>query len=252
MEISSVSNMQNHWLRGGFPEPFFIEDDNIRDEWFNSFIMTYIERDLSVLGLRASSPTMYRFISMLAHGHGQVLNKSTLAKSLEISVPMVSQYLNFLENAFLIRSLRPFFINLRKRLVKSPKIYLRDSGILHHLLRINDFNSLLGHPILGHSWEGYVIEQIISVLGNRYEYFYYRTQDGAECDLVITEKFTPVSCVEIKFTDSPKKTKSLTIAIKDVGTDKNYVIVPDAGESYELDENLVVCGLEDFLESWGK
>ncbi|HFE65589.1 MAG TPA: ATP-binding protein [Caldithrix sp.] len=250
IEIKSLADMQTHWLRGGFPEPFLIEDDEIREEWFNSFIMTYIERDLPNLGLKTSSPTMYRFLSMLAHSHGQLLNKSNLGKSLEMSVPMISRYIDFLENAFLVCQLKPFFVNLKKRLVKSPKVYLRDSGILHHLLKIGDYNTLLGHPVIGHSWEGYVIEQIRSVLGNRYEYFYYRTQDRTECDLVITEKFSPIACVEIKFTDSPKKTKSLTIAIQDIGTEKNYIIVPGTIEPYFIEKNLQVCGLAAFLEKW--
>jgi hypothetical protein len=248
LEIQHQASMTEHWLIGGFPEPFLMTDYEMRNEWFNAFIMTYIERDLPLLGLNTSATSLFRFVTMLSHTHGQIMNKSTFAKSLELSVPTISRYLNYLESAFLIRSLQPFYRQVKKRLVKSPKVYLRDSGLLHHLHKIIDYNRLLGHPLLGHSWEGYVIEQIISILGNQFEYFFYRSQDAAECDLVITEKFQPVACVEVKFTAAPKKTRSLAIAIKDIGTQKNFIIIPDCSEPYPLDEWLIVCGLEHFCK----
>jgi len=248
LEIKKLANITNHWLFGGFPEPFLMTDKNIREEWFNAFIMTYIERDLPLMGLTTSSPSLLRFVTMLSHTHGQILNQSTYAKSLELSVPTIAKYLGYLESAFLIRRLHPFYKQVKKRLVKSPKVYLRDSGLLHHLHKINDYHKLLGHPLIGHSWEGYIIEQIISMLSNRYEYFFYRSQDGAECDLVITEKFNPVACVEIKFAAAPKKTKSITIAVQDIQASKNFVIIPDCSEPYPLDQRIQVCSLEQFFE----
>jgi predicted AAA+ superfamily ATPase len=247
LEIVSSSSMTAHWLAGGFPEPFLQPEVSIRTEWFNAFIMTYIERDLPALGLNTVSQNLLRFITMVSHSHGQILNKSTFSKSLEVSVPTISNYLNYFELAFLIRLLKPYHMNLKKRLVKSPKVYLRDSGLLHHLQRIDNFDSLFKHPIIGLSWEGYVIEQIISILGNRFEYFYYRTQDGTECDLVITEKYHPLACAEVKYTSTPRMTKSLTTAIQDIKTQQNYIIAPDIPHAYPLSENVSVSSLVDFI-----
>ena len=246
-EIQSLKSMQIHWLNGGFPEPFLLDNDDIRTEWFNSFIMTYLERDLPLIGLKTSPMLLLRFITMIAHSHGQLLNKSTFAKSLEVSVPTVATYLLYLEHAFMVRSLPPHFTNLKKRLVKSPKVYIRDSGILHNLLKISFYNTLLGHPILGHSWEGYVIEQIISILGNQYEYAFYRTQDGAECDLVITEKFTPIASVEIKFTSTPKLSKGLKLAFHDINAPDNFIIIPQCDEPYPFSDGITVCDIFGFI-----
>ena len=249
-EIQGQASLQTHWLRGGFPEPFLTNDDEIREEWFNSFIMTYVERELPSLGLSTSSKNLVRFFSMLSHTHGQLLNRTTYAKSLELSVPVISNYLHYLENAFIIRTLQPFHINIKKRLSKTPKVFIRDSGLLHNQLKIMDYNTLLGHPGVGHSWEGYVIEQIISTLGSKYEYFFYRTQDGAECDLVVCEKYIPLACVEVKFTSTPKKTKSLTTAINDIKTEKNFIVIPDCETPYPLDDNLTVCCLQTIFEEF--
>ena len=247
LEIPSHYSLEHHWLYGGFPESFFMQNQALRSEWFRSFIMTYIERDLSFYGLNNHTQHTLRLLTMLAHATGGILNKSSLAKSLGKNVHTISKYVNYLVNSFILRLLPPFHVNVKKRLVKSPKAYLRDSGLRHHLLRIDDYNQLLGHPVVGHSWEGYVIEQIISVLGDRYDYFFYRTQDGAECDLVITRQFQPIACVEIKFTSSPQKSKSLTIATRDVETKQNFIIIPDCSEPYPLDEHLEVCDLAQFL-----
>jgi uncharacterized protein len=246
-EIKNMASLQTHWLKGGFPEPFQIKDDDIREEWLNSFILTYIERELPSFGLSTSFQNLSRFFSMLSHTHGQLLNKSTYSKSLELSVPIIAKYLDYLESAFIIRTLQSFFINIKKRLSKTPKVYIRDSGLLHHQLKIMDYNSLLGHPGVGHSWEGYIIEQVISTLGNKYEYFFYRTQDGAECDLIICERYSPIACVEVKFSSSPKKTKSLTTAINDIKTEKNYIVIPDCKDPYPLDKNLIVCDLPTLI-----
>lgn len=189
---------------------------------------------------------------MVAHTHGQLLNKTIFAKALELNSITISKYLNYFNSSYLIRILLPFHIHVKKRLSKSPKIYFRDSGILHHLLNIQDYNSLLGHPIVGHSWEGYIIEQITSVLGDRYDYFFYRTQDGTECDLVITDKLTPVAFVEVKFSSTPKRTKSLTIALKDIGAPQNYIVIPDCDAAYPLDENLTVCNPVQFFDLFDK
>lgn len=248
-EVSHLTSYREHWLRGGFPEPFLSDDIEFRQEWYKTFVMTSIERDLPLLGLSPNRLAFQRFISMLAHGHGQILNRTTYAKSLELSVPTISEYLHYLEYAYLLRILPPFSPNLKKRLVKSPKIYFRDTGLLHYLLMIKDEQALFGHPIIGSSWEGYVINQICSVLGDRFEYFFYRTVDGAECDLLLTKNFTPVVCVEVKFTSAPRVNKGMTIACQDVGTHKNFIIVPECAQSYPITSVWEVCNLTNFLSS---
>ena len=185
---------------------------------------------------------------MPAHSHGQILNKANLSKSLEISQTTITTYLDFFQNAYLTRTLPPWHAHLKKRLIKTHKVFVRNSGILHYLLNIGDYNSLLGHPIVGHSWEGYVIEQIIAKLGDGYDYFFYRTHDGSECDVVITQNLAPVACVGVKFTASPKKTKSLTIAVQDINAPNNYVVIPEKTEPFMLDERVMVCSLEGVLE----
>lgn len=248
LEIRNHVPLEHHWLWGGFPEPLLMKDPVIRIEWFKAFVMTYIERDLRMLGLTAESQNLLRFLTMVAHAIGGILNKSTFAKSLGTSVPTISKYIDYLVNSFILRLLTPYHTNVKKRLVKSPKIYLRDSGLLHYLLRIHEFNDLMGHPIVGHSWEAYVIEQIVSVLGDQFEYFFYRTQEGAECDLVIAEGFRPTISVEIKFTNTPQKTKSLTFALQDLQTKRNFVVIPECSTPYPMDKHITVCNLEQFFE----
>ncbi len=247
-EIKDSVSINEHWFHGGFPQPCLTRDNAFRQNWFQSFFTTYVERDLRLLGLNASPNYLSRFFLMAAHFNGNILNKSIFAKSLELKTVTISTYLQYFERAFLLRILPPWHYNLKKRLVKSPKIYVRDTGLLHYLLRIKDYNALLGNYILGNSWENYVIEQIISFLGSRYDYYYYRTQDGAECDLVITDNVKPLACVEVKFTSTPKMTKSFSTTIQDLKTDKNYVVVQECRILYGLSENITVCSLPQFLE----
>ncbi len=248
LEIMDSISLETHWVRGGFPEPLGLPDHELVQQWFHSFILTFIERDVRLLRTNANPMVLSRLIQMLAHNHAQLLNKSNLAKSLEKSVPTISSYVDILEDAFLIKRLPPFFTNAKKRLTKNTKIYLRDSGLLHHFLRLFSYNDLLGHPLVGHSWEGYVIEQICSVGGNHFEYFFYRTQDGAEVDLVLTQRYQPVACIEIKFTTTPKRQKGLTVVIQDLGTQDNYIIIPTQDQNYPLAKELNVCGLDHFLQ----
>jgi predicted AAA+ superfamily ATPase len=174
-----------HWFRGGFPPSFLAPSDRISISWINNFIQTYIERDLPLLGLQAAPTFLRNLWLMLAHIHGNVLNMELLSKSLEVTGPTIKKYIHFLSEAYLIRILHPFHINIKKRIVKSPKIYIRDTGILHQLLGITTYDMLEGHPMKGNSWEGYVIEQISLHAQNQYEMYFYRTHQGAECDLVL-------------------------------------------------------------------
>jgi len=187
---------------------------------------------------------------MLAHSQGNLWNASSYGNSLGITSPTVNRYINFLENTYLIRKLSPFFTNAKKRIIKSPKVYIRDSGIVHYLLGLYNLENLMQHPIIGHSWEGYVIEQIISVTNSLYEYYYYRTQSGTECDLIIARGGVPRMSIEVKFSSSPKKTKSFTQSIIDLGTTRNYIVIPKCPEAYPLNDKIIVCDLGTFLSDY--
>ena len=245
-EVIHLKDVFYHWFVGGFPEAFLIKKNKIRNVWFSNFIKTYVERDLPMLGLNIDRTTIRKLWGMAAHLQGSILNVSSLSKSLSITSPTVKRYLSFLEDAFLIRLLPAYAVNLKKRLVKSPKIYLRDTGLLHHLLRINTLEELQGHPILGNSWEGYVIEQIIQQGGDHFEYHYYRTHEGAECDLVLIKAEQPVACVEIKYTSSPKTSKGMLQSFSDLNAHSNFIVTPQT-DDYALTEQINVCSLESFL-----
>ena len=243
------SDIFNHWFSGGFPNAFLSPNNSIRHKWLNNFIQTYVERDLPMLGLNINRNTIRKLWVMLAHMHGNVINMSNIAKSLELSSTTIKKYLSFLEGAFLIRLLYPYSSNTKKRLVKSPKIYIRDTGILHFLLSIPDFNSLESTPIIGASWEGYAIEQIIQRLHTDTQYYFYRTQDGSECDMIITKSTKPIMSIEIKYTAAPKITKGTKIAFESINSTRNYVITPNTDE-YMLHENINVCNLKTFLRKY--
>lgn len=238
--------LYKHWVSGGFPDSFLAPNNKIRIKWLSSFIQTYIERDLPLLGLDINRNTIRKLWTMIAHMHGNVINMSNIGKSLELSSTTIKKYLSFLEDAFLIRQLYPYAANVKKRLVKSPKVYIRDSGILHHLLNIDNFNDLECNPILGASWEGYAIEQITQKLSSDTEYFFYRTHVGAECDLVILKGGKPEISIEIKYTSSPKSSKGMKIAFEDIGAKQNFVITPNT-DYYFLQKDIQVCSLITFL-----
>lgn len=249
IEVNSIQTYRNHWISGGFPDAFLAPNDNIRKKWHLNFIQTYVERDLPQLGLNISGITIRKLWTMVAHMNGNVLNMSNLAKSLELTSPTIKRYLAFLEEAFLIRQLQPYSSNIKKRLVKSPKVYIRDSGILHHLIGINDFETLSSHPILGNSWEAYVIEQICQYLDDDLEPYFYRTHEGAECDLVLTKNGIPTYGIEIKYTSSPKVTRGLKQSLSDLGTTKNFIITPQS-DDYLINEDIRVCNIETFLKTY--
>lgn len=249
MEVRDHRNSNLHWFRGGFPLSFLAPSDRISKRWLSNFIQSYIERDLPLLGLQIS-PTLIRNLwLMLAHIHGSVLNMELLSKSLEVTGPTIKKYIHFMEEAYLIRVLSPFHMNIKKRIVKSPKVYIRDSGILHHLLGITAANLLEGHPMRGNSWEGYVIEQIQMHALEKYEMYYYRTHQGAECDLVLSVANKPEIAVEIKYTAAPKVSKGLSVSIKDLGTDNNFIICLCDTE-YRVADNIKVCNLESFIKKY--
>jgi len=209
LNLTEVGNekMRKLWLQGGFPDAFLADDLEIWTQWLDNFIRTYIERDLPLLGLKVSPKIIRNLWLLVAHSHGSVINYNNFSKSLEISATTIKKYLDFLEGAFLIRQLQPHHINIKKRLVKSPKIYIRDTGILHNLLYIDSFNILEGHPVKGNSFEGFAIEQILQLAEPEYQPRFYRSHQGAECDLVLTKASKAVFAIEIKYSAAPKPTK---------------------------------------------
>ncbi|MEM8526679.1 MAG: ATP-binding protein [Bacteroidota bacterium] len=241
-EIQDQLDFRTHWFRGGFPLSLLAVDDEISSRWRDDFIRTYLERDLPQLGLNAEAVLIRRLWTMLAHCNGQLVNKNTLSKSLGISTPSITRYLDFLEHAFLIRRLRPFYTNLGKRLVKSPKLYLRDTGILHELLSIYTPGDLLGHPSIGASWENYVIEQLFAIKPRWAELYFYRTHGGAEIDIVITKADIPQALIEIKYAVDPSLSRGFYSAVEDLKAEKKFIIAPIEG-FFQKKENIIVLGI---------
>ena len=243
---SSGISMAEHWFRGGFPNALLAANDEVAKKWLRNFANTFMEKDLKSMGYEISLQTMSKLYRMVAHIHGQIQNASTLSQALGVSNPTVTKYLNLLEGGFLIHRLEPYYVNLGKRLVKSPKIYFRDTGLLHQLSTIPSFEALQGNQLIGASWEGYVIEQIRRALDDSWQFYYYRTIAGAETDLVLISPNGTMTCVEIKYSVSPVITKGFYQSMKDLKPSHQYVIVP-SGSPYFFRENLKVCSLNDFL-----
>lgn len=235
------------WLRGGFPESLLSESDLNSLSWRRDFIKTYLERDIPQLGPRIPAQTFERFWTMLAHNQGAVLNASQLARNLEVSSVTVSRYLDLLTDLLLVRRLQPWTFNIGKRLVKAPKVYVRDSGITHALLNIPNYNELLGHPVVGGSWEGFVIENIMSVAPSGTLPFYYRTADGAEIDLILEFSANEKWIIEIKRSSVPTLSKGFHIACADVIPDKRFVVY-SGKDRFTLWEDVVAIPLYDLMQ----
>ncbi len=245
-EVSDFQKTINKlWLQGGYPLSF-LNDEDTSFKWRQAFITTFLERDVPQFGIKIAARQLRNFWTMLAHSHGQVWNASQIAGSLGVSYHTINYYLNLLSDLFLVRVLQPYKINIKKRIIKSPKIYIRDSGILHSLLNIYDNDNLHGHPILGHSFEGFVIEQISQLLPDEKTINYYRTGNGNEVDLVITSANIPEKMIEIKYSLTPRVSKGFFYAMKDLGLKHGYVIYP-GNEEYRLAENVTVMPLEKYI-----
>ncbi|HEY0111188.1 MAG TPA: ATP-binding protein [Fibrella sp.] len=240
--------IEQHWFRGGYPQSYLAPSDSFQQRWFNSFMATYLEKDLPQLGMTATPALMNRLLTMLGHWQGQLINYSTLANSLAIAQSTVTGYIDFLERALLIRRLQPFFVNVGKRLTKSPKVYIRDSGMLHHVLRLPDYPSLLGHPVAGGSWEGYVIEQTLALLPWQQMPYFYRTADGAELDLVIVSGITVLVAIEIKLSNAPTLSRGTTTALQDLGNPPLLVVTPSS-DDYTMRPNTWVCSVGTLPEN---
>jgi predicted AAA+ superfamily ATPase len=235
------ADWESHWLRGGFPRSFLAasEDDSLA--WREGFIRTFLERDIPQLGISIPASAMRRFWTMLAHYHAQTWNASELSRAMGLSDKTVRSYLDILSGAFMVRQLQPWFENTSKRQVRAPKIYLRDSGLLHSLLNIPDTHTLLGHPKVGASWEGYAVEQVLSILRPNEAYF-WATHGAAELDLLFFANGKRYG-IEVKFSEAPEVTRSMHIALQDLGLEHLWVIYP--GEhSYPVHERITVWPLQ--------
>ncbi|HYA15534.1 MAG TPA: ATP-binding protein [Syntrophales bacterium] len=238
-------NYMFQWVRGGFPDSILAPTEERSFTWRQDFIRTFLERDIPQFGLSIPAITMRRQWTMLAHYHGNIFNASKLGQSLGITHPTVRKYLDVLEQTFMVRVLQPLEANLKKRLIKSPKVYIRDSGILHALLEIEDSADLLGHPVAGSSWEGWCIEQIITALP-RWRASYYRTSSGEEIDLIMERKQKRLA-FEFKASMSPEVTKGFAGTLKTLKPIKTWIVAPVA-ESYPIPQGAIVANIKNVLE----
>jgi uncharacterized protein len=244
-EIDS-DELQKLWIRGGFPLSFLAKSERESQLWRQNFIKTYLERDLAQIGLSTDPRLVERFWMMLANAQGGIWNAESFAKALGITRPTVNRYLEFLEGSFMVRVLAPFHQNIKKRLVKSPKVFIRDTGLLHALTGIDSMDALANLLLIGPSWEGFVIEQIIATLREEYEYYFYRTHQGAECDLLLVKNGVVKTAIEVKNTLSPKLSKGMQISMEDTGAEKGLIICRIEG-GYPLSEKVRAVGLREFL-----
>ena len=247
LEILPAYSQQQHWFRGGFPQAFLANADTDFQDWAQAFVRSYIERDFGQLfGYDLNPSLMERLWLMIAHVQGGVWNAESYARALGVTAPVVVRYLDFMEGAFLVRRLRPWFTNTQKRLVKSPKVYVRDSGLVHYLNRVSSYDALQGHLIIGGSWEGYVIEQVIEAMPDGLDAYFYRTHNGAEADLVLVKASQPVACIEIKYSNAPSVSKGFYTSIDDLGAKKNFVVTPSSDAWPQ--RNVWVCSLQEFVK----
>ena len=235
------------WVRGGFPESLLSESEQNSLDWSQDFIKTYLERDIPQLGPRIPAETLERFWTMLAHNQGTVLNAAHLARNLDVSGVTIGRYLDLMTGLLLVRRLKPWTVNVGKRLIKSPKIYVRDSGITHALLNIPNYNNLLGHPVVGGSWEGFVIENIMAVAPSRVQPYYYGTPRGAEIDLVLEFPGGTKWAIEIKRNSAPSISKGFYAGCEDVKPDKRFVVY-SGSDSFPMGEDITAISLPNLMQ----
>ncbi len=239
-----VNDHKKLWLQGGYPESYKLNED-LSFDWRINYIRTFLERDIPQLGFSIPAETLRKFWTMLAHLNSTILNQSKLATSMGISSPTIKNYLDILEGTFVIKRLQPFFSNSKKRLIKSPKIYIRDSGLIHALLRIESYNDLLGHPAIGGSFESFVISSILEKFP-KHEACYYRSSGGAEIDLVLIKGKEKLA-IEIKCSSTPKLSIGFHEAIKTIKP-KHSFIIAQVDQSFPLNEKTWAYNLEEFLK----
>lgn len=246
LEIKEDENELNQlWLRGGFPDSFLAKNEKNSLAYRMSFIRTYLEREIPQFGSRIASQTLERFWTMLAHSQGSIINASQLSRSLMLSAKTVTSYVDLFTDLLLVRKIPPYYANIKKRMVKSPKVYIRDSGLLHGLLGIRDFENLLGHPIIGNSWEGFVLENLINCSPVGTKSSFYRTSGGAEVDLVLELPGKQAPWVfEVKHGTMGKLNKGFYYAVEDIAPEKSFV-VHKGKDSFPIDQQTEALSLFD-------
>lgn len=255
-EVSDVVSWKRLWLHGGYPDFLLQGDEFVSYTNRVDFIRTYIERDLPMLGMSASAANLSRnLLRMLAHIHGNLINYSDLSRSLGVHINTVKNIIGYFENSFIVRLLQPWHMNVSKRIIKSPKVYIRDSGIFHALSGIENEEELEGFNQKGNSWEGFVLQQIISMLKPGIEHYFYRTQDGSELDLILVKGARPVLGIEVKYNNAPSLNRGNTIAAEDLGGIPILVVTHSANEDYDLKQGQSVTAFarlfqHNLLKPW--
>ena len=243
LEIES-SRFDELWIRGGFPPSFLASDDEKSLRWRTDFIRAYLERDIPQLGPRIPAETLRRLWTMLAHNQSALLNAAQLARGLGVSGATIGHYLDLMVDLLLVRRLQPRLANVGKRLVRSPKVYVRDSGLVHALLGLVDKEAVLGHPVAGPSWEGFVIENAIGAARERAEPSFYRTSGGAEIDLILSWRDGREWAIEVKRSATPKLERGMRSALEDLRPERSFVVYP-GGERYRLGPETEAIGLAE-------
>lgn len=248
LEVASATPQDIHklWLRGGFPESYLAEDDGLAMDWLENLVRTYLERDVPQMGFRVPATRLRRLWTMLSHLQGEPVNFSKLGSNLEVDGKTIAGYIDILVDLLLVRRLEPWHVNVKKRLVKSPRFYIRDSGILHRLLGIDDYDALLSNPVLGKSWEGFVIENILSVMPRRAEAYFYRTAAGAEIDLLLKLSARELWAIEIKSGVAPKIKQGFHLASEDVKATRKYVVY-GGDDEFPAKQDTTVLSIQNLL-----
>ena len=239
------------WLRGGFPDSFLAGSDAMALRWRTNFISTYLERDVPQFGQRIPAVTLRRLWTMLAHSQGGQVNFAQLAASLDTSASTAKRYVELLEDLLLVKTLRPWAGNMGKRLAKTPKVYIRDSGLTHALLNLQTLDDVLGHPVAGSSWEGFVVENLLSCLPIGITAWFYRTAAGAEIDLVIEQNTQNIYAIEVKRSLLPKVSKGFYAGCEDIGATKRFIVYPGS-ESFLIAKDITAISLTDMMEELKK
>jgi len=245
LEDVGAQEQDRLWLRGAFPPAFLAASDAAAWRWLEGFVQSFLERDIPQFGVRVGAVALRRFWTMSAHYHGQVLNATDLGRSLDVSPGTARHYLDILTGTYILRQLPPWFENLGKRQVKSPKLYIRDSGLLHFFLGVREMDALLSNPRFGASWEGFALEQILTLVGERDAYF-WATQRGAELDLLLLRNGKRYG-FEFKASDAPKLTPAMRIAIADLKLERLWVLHPGTASPYALHDRVTACPLSEWI-----
>ncbi len=247
LEINNLADQDKLWLRGGFPDSFLAPTDLASLRWRLNFISTYLERDVPQFGPRIPATTLRTLWTMLAHNQGGQLNTAQLGTNLDLSAPTVKRYIDLLVDLLLVRTLRPWSGNVGKRLVKASKVYIRDSGLTHALLNLTSLDDVLGHPVVGASWEGFVMENLLASLPIGMTPWFYRTAAGAEIDLVIERNVKHRYAIEIKRSSAPTVSKGFYAGCSDIGATKRFVVYPGT-ERYPMANDITVIPLTDMMQ----